>query len=143
MPVYLNNSYKDKEGLAKQHGKRDFEPRATTLKLLNVVDFDKKKKFDELVVTHMVEYLQKYKEQWKVYDWPSLKELLFRLIVKELYCIEGQKGARKFAKQIEPHDQPDVSISLEKTTISDETTKTAPAKKGLSDRLQKILSDVP
>jgi hypothetical protein len=104
MPVYLNNSYKDKDGLAKQHGKRDFEPRAPTLQLLNVLDFDKKKKFDELVVTHMVEYLQKYKEQWKIYDWTSLKELLFRLIVKELYCIEGQKGARKYAKQIEPHD---------------------------------------
>ena len=82
----------------------------------------------------MVEYLQRYKEQWKIYDWAKLKELLFRLIVKELVSIENQKGARKYADKIKAYSQPDVSISLEKTTISEET-KSPVKQKGLSAHL--------
>jgi hypothetical protein len=82
----------------------------------------------------MVEYLQRYKEQWKIYDWAKLKELLFRLIVKELVSIENQKGARKYADKIKAYSQSDVTISLEKTTISEET-KSPVKQKGLSAHL--------
>jgi len=47
----------------------------------------------------MSEYLEQYKQQWLTYDDEKLKDILFRLIVKELVSIDNQRGARKYAKQ--------------------------------------------
>ena len=96
-----------------------------TLERLNISEFDKKNKKDQVNVKHFNEYIDQYKKELKTTDKTLIKEHILRQVYKEVVQLDERKNAVRYKANAKPPNldeflddlQLKVSASPRKSTV--------------------------